>query len=472
MITDGEGLGTINDDEDPEPTLSINDVTQLEGDSGSANATFTVTLSAASGQSVTVSYGTVEGTATAPGDYTATSGLLTFAPGDTSETVDVALIGDARDEINEDFTVALSSPANATLGDDLGLGTITDDDPLPSLSVGDVTITEGNSGTANATFTVTLTPVSGRAVSVNYATENNSASAGSDYVAASGPLGFAAGQTSQTVSVPVNADLLDEQDEAFFLDLSGATNATITDHRGVGTITDDDPLPSLSVGDVTVSEGNSGTANATFTVTLSPASGRAVSVNYATANNSASAGSDYVAASGPLSFAAGETTKTVTVSVNGDVVDEENESFFLNLATPTAATIGDNQGLGTITDDDATPEISIGSASVSEGNAGSVDATFTVSLSGASDQTVTVDYATANGTATAPADYTAENAQLSFLPGQTSKTVTVAVNGDTVRRGPRDVHGRPLECDERDDLRGKWHRNDHRRRPGARALGQ
>ena len=96
---------------------------------------------------MTVNYATVDGTAIAPGDYTATTGLLTFTPGQTSKTVDVALIGDARDEIDENFAVGLSGASNATIADDLGLGTITDDDPEPSVSINDVTVTEGDSGT-------------------------------------------------------------------------------------------------------------------------------------------------------------------------------------------------------------------------------------------------------------------------------------------------------------------------------------
>ena len=92
------------------------------------------------------------------------------------------MAGDLVDEDDENYTIGLSNPSNATLGDDLGLGTITDNDALPALSVGDVTVTEGNAGTVNAVFTVTLSPLSGRAVAVNYATANDSATAGPDYV--------------------------------------------------------------------------------------------------------------------------------------------------------------------------------------------------------------------------------------------------------------------------------------------------
>ena len=149
-----------------------------------------------------------------------------------------------------------------------------------------------------------------------------------------------------------------------------------------------------------------------FTVTLSPVSGQAVTVNYATANGTATAGSDYTAASGTLTFAAGETAKTVTVLVTGETVVELNETLTLTLTAPTAATLGDDAAVGTITNDDL-PTLSITSAvSVAEGNAGATPATFTVTLSAASGQTVTVNYATGGGTATAATDYTAASGTL------------------------------------------------------------
>ena len=216
---------------------------------------------------------------------------------------------------------------------------------------------------------------------------------------------FAPGQTSKTVTVSVNGDLLDEANETFFVNLANSSNATIADGQGLGTITDNDPLPSLSINDVTVAEGNVGTTFATFTVTQSVPSGRAVSVDFATADITATAGSDYLATSGTLTFAAGETTKQVTVIVNGDLLDESNETFALNLSNPSNATIVDAQGIGTITDDDTLPALSVNNVTVTEGNSGTVAATFTVTLTPVSGRSVTVDYATADGTAQAPGDY-------------------------------------------------------------------
>ena len=145
------------------------------------NANFTVSLSAPSGQLVSVGWATADGTATAPADYTAGGGNVVFNPGQTTRTVTVSVKGDMLDENDEMFTVRLSDPTNATIADGTGVGTINDDDALPGLSVNDVTVTEGDAGTVAAAFTVSLDAPSGRDVTVAYAAVDGSATAGSDY---------------------------------------------------------------------------------------------------------------------------------------------------------------------------------------------------------------------------------------------------------------------------------------------------
>ncbi|MEO8216430.1 MAG: Calx-beta domain-containing protein [Acidobacteriota bacterium] len=428
---DNQGQGTILND-DSSPSLSVNDVTVTEGNSGSVNAAFTVALSPASGQTVTVNYATADGSAIAGADYTATSGSLSFAPGETSKVVNVPVLGDVLDELNETFFLNLSGAANAAIIDNQGLGTITDDDPTPSLSINDVSVPEGNSGSTPAQFTVTLSAASALTVTVSYSTAAVTATSAVDYSAASGTLTFAPGEVSKTITVGVLGDLLNEPDETWNVNLSAPANATITKATGVGTINDDDPAPTLSLNDILVGEGNSGTTNATFTVTLSAASGRTVTVNFSTADGTALAPGDYTASSGSLTFSPGETSKVITVSVIGDSVNESDETFLVNLSAPVNATILDGQGQATILNDDSAPAISIGNVTVLEGNSGTVNAVFSVTLSNASSQTVTVDYATASGTATSGSDFTAASSQLSFSPGQTNQTVTVAVTGDRV----------------------------------------
>src|SRR6185369_14022926 len=247
-------------------------------------------------------------------------------------------------------------------------------------------------------------------------------------------LTFTPGQTTKTISVVVNGDTLNEADETFVVNLSNAVNATIADDQGVGTIQNDDAVPSLVIDDVTVTEGNAGTVNADFTVTLSAASGQTVTVDYATANGTAVAPGDYTArATTTLVFTPGQTTKTISVVVNGDTLNEADETFVVNLSNAVNAAIADNQGVGTILNDEGVALLSISDVTVTEGNAGTVNADFTVTLSAASGQTVTVDYATANGSAVAPGDYTARaTTTLTFTPGQTTKTISVVVNGDTL----------------------------------------
>lgn len=224
------------------PRLSVADVTVTEGNTGSTAATFAVTLSAASGQPVTVNYATANGTATtAGGDYTGTSGTLTFDPGVTLQTVTVAVAGDTTPEANETFTLNLSAPANALIQDGQGLGTITNDDQAPTISISDVSLTEGNSGTKSFSFTVTLSAPSGSPVTVRFATANGTATTGNkDYNATSGTLTIAAGQTTGTITVQVKGDRKSEPNETFFVNLTNPTNATLLDGQGMGTILNDD----------------------------------------------------------------------------------------------------------------------------------------------------------------------------------------------------------------------------------------
>ena len=226
---------------------------------------------------------------------------------------------------------------------------------MPSLSIADVSLKEGNSGTRLMTFTVTLSAAAAGPVTVAYSTADGTATSGSDYVAASGSLTFAAGETSKTIQVKVKGDKAAEGNETFTVRLANAAGATIADGSATGTVTNDDAaakLPALSVGDVAMREGDSGTAELMFVVTLDKAATSPVTVNYATANGTATAGSDYAALAGTLTFAAGETSKMVHVVVNGDTAVEAAETFSLTLSGASGATIADATAVGQINDDD------------------------------------------------------------------------------------------------------------------------
>jgi hypothetical protein len=214
-------------------------------------------------------------------------------------------------------------------------------------------VTEGNAGTTNATFTVSLSGPSGQTVTVNYATAAGTATAGNDYVTASGNVTFTAGQTSRPIDVVINGDTTFEPNETFFVNLSGAANASVSDSQAVGTITNDDSEPTISINDVSVAEGDAATSSAGFTASLSHPSSQTITVNYATANNTAIAGADYVATNGTLTFTPGQTSQPINVTVNSDLLNEDSpRTFNVNLSAATNASIADNQGVGTITDDD------------------------------------------------------------------------------------------------------------------------
>lgn len=332
--------------------FSVNDVTQAEGDAGTTTFTFTVTLSTASNQTVSVQYATADGSAVSSTDYAAASGTLSFAAGVTSMTITVSVNGDTTSEANETFFVNLSNASGATIADNQGVGNIWNDDGL--LSVNNVTKAEGNSGAAAFTFTISLQNASTKTVSVDYATADGTATSGSDYAATFSTLSFAPGDTSKTITVNVNGDTTVEPDENFFVNLSNAVNAAIGNGQGIGKILDDDSMPGLAISDVTKFEGKRGNTAFTFTVTLSYASANTVTVYYATADGSAKTSDrDYTAASGTLTFNPSEISKTITISVKGDTNVELDETFFVNLSSPTNATLADYQGLGTILNDDA-----------------------------------------------------------------------------------------------------------------------
>jgi ELWxxDGT repeat protein len=225
--------------------------------------------------------------------------------------------------------------------------------PTPTLSIRDVTVTEGNAGTRAATFTVTLSAPSAQPVTVQYATANGTATAGSDYQARSGTLTIPAGQTTGTITVPVIGDRLGEPDETFLVNLSGATGATIADGQAVGTILDDEPR--IRTTDVSKKEGNGKqTILFTFTVTLSVPYDQPVTMSYSTVDGTATTGDgDYIAKSGTLTFAPGETSRTITIEVNGDRKKEANEIFYLDLSGNSGNSLfTKKRGIGTILNDD------------------------------------------------------------------------------------------------------------------------
>ena len=437
-----EATGTITDNDGATATVSVGDaaaVTEGDDSSNTVDLSFPVTLSAVSGQQVTVTY-TLGGTATADDDYTdPATKSVTIAAGTRTANILVPVKGDVVDELNETVIVTLSGATNATVsaveGADEGEGTITDDDAA------ELSIAEGSAAEGSAvSFTIGLDPVSDRTVTVRWSTANDAdgdhpATAGTDYTAVSPArtATIAAGASGVAVTVQTTQDSLDEPDETFLVELSSPVNATLDSaaDEATGTITDNDgATATVSVGDaaaVTEGDDSSNTVDLSFPVTLSAVSGQQVTVAY-TLGGTATADDDYTdPATKSVTIAAGTRTANILVPVKGDVVDELNETVIVTLSGATNATVsaveGADEGEGTITDDDAA-ELSIAEGSAAEGSAVS----FTIGLDPVSDRTVTVRWSTANDAdgdhpATAGTDYTAVT---------TARTATIAAGASGV----------------------------------------
>ena len=409
------GSGSIIDNDAP-PSLSVADAVGAEG----TRITFEVELSATSAQRVEVDYATADGTALAGSDYEAASGTLVFAPLERLATVTIALPDDDVEEGDESFALSLSSPVNATVARVTATGTISDDDRTPVLAV------DGGSGSEGETieFEVARRGSTSRSATVDYATADGTAEAGADYEAVTGTLTFAVGDESLTVPVRLLDDAVDEPDESFSLTLSNGTNANISVGAAVGTIVDTDAAPGLSVtGDEDVEGGT-----VEFVVVLDRPSARSATVVYETRDGSAEVGVDYEFASGSLTFAPGDTVRTVAVSLLDDAIDEADETFALALASPVNATLATPSADATIVDNDASPALSIAGGRDVEG--GGVD--FVVTLDAGSTRPVTVRYATADKTALKDLDYEPVDGTLTFDAGDTRETVVVSLVDDSI----------------------------------------
>ncbi|MSU20156.1 MAG: hypothetical protein EXS30_02025, partial [Pedosphaera sp.] len=427
VILDGQGIGTIADN-DRLPEISITDTNVIEG----RTASFAVRLSTPSGRKVTVQFATFNGAADAPSDYTTTTGTLTFDVGETTRTIEVATVDDPFDEPDETFSVRLTSPANAAIARGEGVGTIVSNDIAPTISINDVDVTEGDTGTVNAVFTVSLSAPSAQQVSVNFTTTSGTATSPEDFAAKVGTLVFPLGTTSQSITIAVNGDRIDEPREIFYVDLSTPLNAVLGVKRGTGTILDDDVEPTLSITDAAALEGSSGTNQMIFTVRLSAVSSQTVTATFTTVDGSAVAGLDYVQTAGSLTVLPGTLTNVIQVPIIADAFHETNETFEVRLSEVKNARLTDGLGLGTIIDDDVQPTLTISDVVIAEGNSGRTNAAFVVRLSIASSEPVSVDFKTSDGTASVGADYLAASSRLIFPPGTLTQTVLVDVIGDTV----------------------------------------
>ena len=601
------------------PGLLVDDLTLREGDSGTRTAQVTVRLQPANDAPVTVELATADGSAIGGEDYDAASGTLTFAPGETSKTIAIEVHGDTTEELHETLLVNLVDANGAWIADGQAVVTIEDEEGCASTDLlsngggeevaldgtfagwtgtgweggyaspqpfagegyflarggsaleltqdvslapfasridagGQAFVFEGfvaaespaarvvvdyrdalgqvldsfdsgplgngtgwqavvdrrvapagtrearvrllGSGAATAAFdrlavrslgvvtlfaadesvaesepharvTLALSCGAGAPVAVAYQTADLEAKAGEDYDAKNGTASFAAGELSTTVDVTLGQDVLDEEDERFQLALTSNDVVVLTNPATV-TVLDDDGAVTLHAEPAAVSEGDTGTVDAVFALTLSSPSGREVSVSYGTAPESAAAGSDFVVTSGTVTFAPGITEREVRVAIKGDLVDELAETFRLTLSSPQNVTLADDSATGTIVDDD-TASLAAIDTEVVEGDVGIVTAQVPVRLSVPSDRAVQVAYTTVAGTAASPADFSAGERH-AHLPARQHPADDRGADrrrdaGGGHRDLPRALERRPERRPRRSGSDG-----DHRRRGRAGVL--
>ncbi|MFA5926665.1 MAG: DUF2341 domain-containing protein, partial [Patescibacteria group bacterium] len=367
---------TITDNDNP-AVIQFSSTTSGNAES-TTSVNIAVSLDVASGLATSAQY-TLSGTATGSGtDYTLAAGTAEIAAGETSVNIPVTIVNDALDEDNETIILTLSNPANSSLGSNTThTYTITDDDATPSITF-DTDAESGAESVTSKSITLSLSAVSGRNITVSYALSGTAAGSGTDYTLANGTATVAAGQASTTLGFAVVDDPTDELDETVVIDISNPTNVALgATTEYTYTIADNDNPP--TVGFLAASSSGLETVVApTITVSLSLASAKEITVAYATSDGTAEAGSDYTAASGTLTFAAGETSKSIALAVTDNGVVEADETLVATLSDPSNATIGANQThTYTITNDDTNPT---GTISINDAAAKSNATTVTLSV--------------------------------------------------------------------------------------------
>ncbi len=415
---------TITITDDDRSTINLAAASQTVSES---NTTVTVNLirTGASHTAVAVRYATLAGTATAGSDFTAASGLLSFAAGETNKAISLTVIDDRVAEAGEVFSLRLSGPTNAALGT-MTNHTVTirpSDGSVLQLTTNRVYVSEG---AGQATVTVRRTGTTNNLVLVNYATADNSATNDVDYTAVSGTLEFAPGVTRQVVEISVADDEVQTRARSFYFRLSSPRDATLSLGTNTVVITDDDvSYVGFTAATTTVWETND---TVTLNVRRTGQTGTAVSVDYATAAGTASAGADFTAASGTLSFDAGETNKAVEIELVNNALREGTERFQVILSQAVNTTIATATNTVAILDDDGST-LNFGAATryFAESN---TTATITVVRTGAVHTAVAVRYATVAGSATAGSDFTAASGMLVFGEGETSKSIDLTLADD------------------------------------------
>ena len=415
----GPGSGAI--------TAAVGATSITEGDTGTTNMEFTINLTGAPASGYeTIEYEVTAGTATTGVDFTPITGTATFAPNATMTTVMVPVIGDYHVEADETVTIDLSEPAGLTLTGTSATGTITNDDDPSVVSILPTSIAEGATGP----ITISMTNPTGHTCTANISTSDISADAG-DYTALVNAPVTLAGVTTNTIDLvtAADADGVDETLSADFI-LNLNNDCVYGTHPATITITEPPPPGTITatVAAVAVIEGNTATTNMDFVVTLSEPALGGETIDYATANGTATtADNDYTNTSGSHTFDIGDTEYTITVPINGDYRVEGDETVTLTVSNATGLTLTPNPATaaGTITNDDDPSVVSILPTSIAEGATGPI----TISMTNHTGHTCTANITTTNGSAEV-GDYTSlSNAPLT-LNGVASVTIDLITVAD------------------------------------------
>jgi hypothetical protein len=411
---------------DNDALLSLQtNIVSLAESAGSATLTInrTGTLTATN----TLAYTLKAGTATAA-DYTATNGLITFAPNATNATLTIPIVNDSLVESNEQFTVVFSNPSSGAhlTGTNTAYITITENDVGLAFSAATYSVSEAGT---NIVLTVVQTGNLSASATVDYATADGGALGGSDYTATNGSLSFGANTNSLTITVPVTNDSTIETNETFRVVLSNASGATLlTTSNATVRILEDDSTLAFTTNAVSVAES---LTSVTLTVLRTGGTNYAATVDFFTTNTTATAGADYTSTNATLTFDPGTRQKTITVPLLNDSSVEGNETFKVALESVSGAALGSiTNSTITVLDNDSVIGFATNAVDVAE-NAGTT--TLTLIRTGGTIAAASVRVSTTNGTATAGTDYTGRSGVVvSFAAGETNKTVAIAIANDVL----------------------------------------
>lgn len=415
------------------PTLSVADLDVNRPAAGNLIVEVPVRLSAPSSSPVTVKYATKDGTATAPGDYAATTGTVAFEPGATAATIPVTINGTTPTPVAETLTVTLATPTGATIADaqsKLYLNTTY----LPvSIAAGDTTAAVNPAGSTDLVFPVSVTPAPapGQLVTVKYATADGTAKAADgDYAPVSSSLTFTADTPTQTVTVPLLKNPASGTKTVSLTLNTPSSGANVGDNSGMGTVyTTTQPLPALSVSDTALARPASGTVGATFTVSLSRAHTSNVPVSYTAAAGTGFTTADFAATSGTLIFVPGETSKTVTVPVNGSTTSTGTGNVNLNLSGQQGASLADSGGKAYVVSPLVRAFVSVKPATAWRSPSEDTTVNVPISLDAPAPRPITLQAATVDGTAKAGTDYLPAQTAITFAAGQTQAFLPVTIKG-------------------------------------------